>query len=143
GAGAGGGGGGLCAGHGAGGMSAATGGRRGTAQLYAAIAVGSAIGSVLRWGASIGMHATFGDGLPWGTLFVNVAGSFAIGFYAALTGPDGRLFAGARTRQFVMTGVCGGFTTFSLFSFETLLLVQTGAAALTALYIGVSLVTWF
>src|SRR3989304_294873 len=72
------------------------------ALLYGAIALGSIIGSVLRWLGSLGLHAAFGEGFPWGTLFVNVTGSFAIGFYAALTGPDGRLFVGPRTRQFVM-----------------------------------------
>lgn len=115
---------------------------RDIALLYAAIAAGSIIGSVLRWAASLGMHAAFGDGFPWGTLFVNVTGSFVIGSYAALTGPDGRLFVGPRTRQFVMTGICGGYTTFSMFSLETLRLFKQGALVEAALNIAVSIVIW-
>ena len=57
---------------------------------------------------------------------MNVAGSFLIGFFATLTGPDGRIFAGSTVRQFVMLGVFGGFTTFSSFSLQTLNLVQDG-----------------
>ena len=84
----------------------------------------------------------FGDGFPWGTLFVNVTGSFAIGFYAALTGPDGRLFVSPRQRQFVMVGICGGYTTFSSFSLETLRLVQSGNAHTAFVYLFVSVITW-
>ena len=68
----------------------------------------------------------FGETFPWGTLFVNVTGSFLIGFFATLTGPDGRIFAGTTTRQFFMLGIFGGFTTFSSFSLQTLNLVQDG-----------------
>jgi fluoride exporter len=55
-----------------------------------------------------------------------VLGSFIIGFFATLTGPDGRIFAGTTTRQFVMTGILGGFTTFSSFSLQTLNLANDG-----------------
>ena len=84
----------------------------------------------------------FGDGFPWGTLFVNVTGSFLIGFYAALTGPDGRLLVSARQRLFVMVGICGGYTTFSSFSLETLRLVQSGNVRTAFVYLLVSAVTW-
>ena len=57
---------------------------------------------------------------------MNVLGSFIIGFFATLTGPDGRVFAGTTTRQFVMIGLLGGYTTFSSFSLQTLNLVQDG-----------------
>jgi CrcB protein len=90
------------------------------------VALGSMIGSVSRAIASLGIHAHIEPGLPWGTLFVNVTGSFAIGLYATLTGPEGRLLAGSRQRQFVMTGICGGYTTFSVFSLETFRLLQAG-----------------
>ena len=68
----------------------------------------------------------FGETFPWGTLIVNVSGSFVIGFFATLTGPDGRMFVGTTARQFVMIGICGGYTTFSSFSLQTLNLMNDG-----------------
>ena len=64
--------------------------------------------------------------VPWGTLLVNVVGSFIIGFFATITGPDGRLLVAPDIRQFVMVGFCGGYTTFSSFSLQTLALAQDG-----------------
>jgi len=110
--------------------------------LYGVVAAGAAIGGLLRGFCSLAALDLLGPGFPYGTLFVNVAGSFAIGLYATLTGPDGRAFVGARQRQFVMTGICGGFTTFSVFSLESLRLLQAGELALAALYIGLSATTW-
>jgi fluoride exporter len=63
---------------------------------------------------------------PWGTLLVNITGSLIIGFFATLTGPDGRIFASSTVRQFVMIGLCGGYTTFSSFSLQTLNLANDG-----------------
>ena len=68
----------------------------------------------------------FGATFPWGTLIVNVTGSFVIGFINTLTAPDGRVFASGTTRQFLMTGICGGYTTFSSFSLQTLNLANDG-----------------
>lgn len=110
--------------------------------LYAVVSAGSVAGSVLRALASLVALGWFGPGFPWGTLFVNVAGSFVIGFYAAITGPDGRIFAGMYQRQFIMTGICGGFTTFSIFNLEAFQSLQAGRAALAGLYIGISVVAW-
>jgi CrcB protein len=101
---------------------------------YVSGATGSVIGSVLRW--------VLGLALPWGTLFVNISGSFAIGFFAGMTAPGGRWFAGPRVRQFVMTGVCGGYTTFSMFSLETLRMLQQGRDLAAAGYIALSVVAW-
>jgi CrcB protein len=109
---------------------------------YISVAFGSIVGAVARFLVSVLFVSQFGDGFPWGTLFVNVTGSFAIGFYAALTGPDGRLFVSARQRLFVMVGFCGGYTTFSAFSLETLRLVQSGKMQTAFVYLLVSAITW-
>jgi fluoride exporter len=109
---------------------------------YISVALGSILGAVARFLVSVLSVSQFGDGFPWGTLFVNVTGSFAIGFYAALTGPDGRLFVSVRQRLFVMVGFCGGYTTFSAFSLETLRLVQSGKVQTAFVYLFVSAFTW-
>jgi CrcB protein len=95
-----------------------------TAILYCWIAVGSALGGVARYWCSGVAARLFGETFPWGTLLVNVTGSFIIGLFATLTSPDGRIFAGTTTRQFIMMGLLGGFTTFSSFSLQTLALAQ-------------------
>jgi CrcB protein len=109
------------------------------AMLYTAVAVGSIIGGSGRWLVSELLHAGFPYALPWGTLAVNVTGSFVIGFYAAITGPDGRISASAVQRQFVMTGICGGYTTFSVFSLETVRLAEAGQLSLAGLNVSLSL----
>jgi fluoride exporter len=109
---------------------------------YISVALGSIVGAVGRYLVSVLFVSQFGDHFPWGTLFVNVTGSFVIGFYAALTGPDGRLFATPRQRQFVMVGICGGYTTFSSFSLETLRLVQSGDVQAASLNLGISIISW-
>ena len=95
-------------------------------QLYLAVAVGGALGSVGRFFVSGVVANSFGGTFPWGTLIVNVTGSFVIGFFATLTEPDGRLFVSGTFRQFVMVGICGGYTTFSSFSLQTLNLMRDG-----------------
>ena len=93
---------------------------------YLWIALGGALGSVARYGASSLIAGWFGETFPWGTLAVNVTGSLLIGFFAALTGPDGRILVSPDARTFVMVGICGGYTTFSSFSLQTLNLVRDG-----------------
>ena len=90
------------------------------------VAIGAALGGVARYGLSGLIARSFGETFPWGTLVVNVAGSFLIGMVAVVTGPDGRLLVGTAARQFMMVGVLGGFTTFSSFSLQTLTLIQDG-----------------
>ena len=91
------------------------------------VAVGGALGSVARYGCSLMAVQWMGESFAWaGTLIINVVGSFVIGFFATLTGPDGRVLASPDIRQFVMVGICGGFTTFSSFSLQTLTLVREG-----------------
>lgn len=91
---------------------------------YLWIAIGGALGSVARFWFSGVVARQFGETFPWGTLLVNVTGSFAIGFFATLTSPDGRWLAPVGVRQFFMIGVCGGYTTFSSFSLQTLNLLR-------------------
>jgi CrcB protein len=93
---------------------------------YLWIAFGSALGGSARYFCSGLAAHLIGETYPFGTLIVNVVGSFIIGFFATLTGPDGRIFVSSTMRQLVMTGFCGGFTTFSSFSLQTLNLVQDG-----------------
>ncbi|SJZ37529.1 camphor resistance protein CrcB [Enhydrobacter aerosaccus] len=109
--------------------------------LYLAVIVGGILGSLARWIVALVLPATLG-GLPWPTLFANVTGCFVIGFFAALTGPSGRLFIGPKSRQFVMTGICGGYTTFSGFSLEMLRFVSAGDVRSAAIYLIVSIVAW-
>ena len=70
--------------------------------MYFWVMLGSALGGA-RYAISGLVASQFGPTFPWGTLVVNVTGSFVIGFFFTFTGPDGRLFAGAEARQFVMT----------------------------------------
>jgi CrcB protein len=93
---------------------------------YLWIALGGALGSMARYGCSRLVAASIGETFPWGTLIINVIGSFVIGFFATLTGPDGRVLVASDARQFVMVGICGGYTTFSSFSLQTLNLVRDG-----------------
>ena len=93
---------------------------------YFWIALGGAIGTTGRYWLSGVVARLIGETFPWGTLIINVMGSFVIGFFATLTGPDGRVFVGSTSRQFVMIGICGGYTTFSSFSLQTLNLMNDG-----------------
>jgi len=95
-------------------------------QLYLVVAAGGALGTISRYFVSGLVANAFGETFPWGTLIINVTGSFIIGFFWTLTAPDGRLFVSGSTRQFVMTGFCGGFTTFSSFSLQTMNLLRDG-----------------
>lgn len=91
---------------------------------YLIVGVGSAAGGIARYWASGFVANRFGQSFPWGTLFVNATGSFIIGFFATVTAPEGRWLVGPRGRNFFMTGFCGGYTTFSSFSLQTLNLAQ-------------------
>lgn len=94
--------------------------------LYIWIAFGSMIGGVARFALSGFIAHRVGETFPWGTLVINLTGSFVIGFIATLTQPEGRFPVGSNGRQFLMTGICGGFTTYSSFSLQTLTLAQDG-----------------
>jgi CrcB protein len=94
--------------------------------IYLLIALGGALGSVARYALSGVVAQHFGETFPWGTLVINITGSFVIGFFSTLTGPDGRWFVSSEARQFFMVGICGGYTTFSAFSLQTLSLARDG-----------------
>jgi CrcB protein len=99
--------------------------------IYFWIALGSGLGGVARlWCAEMAPRV-FGEAFPWGILLVNIAGSFVIGLFFALTGPEGSLRVSTTARQFVMTGLCGGYTTFSAFSLDTLSLMRDGRVVAT------------
>ncbi len=93
---------------------------------YFWVGLGGALGSVLRFWISGLVAQNSGETFPLGTLVVNVSGSFIIGLFAALAAPDGRWLVSPTARLFVMVGICGGYTTFSSFSLQTLALLQGG-----------------
>lgn len=90
------------------------------------IAVGSGIGGVARYWLMVLMERMFGDTFPWGTLAVNVSGSVLIGVFVVMVGADERVTDLTLSQQFIALGIFGGFTTFSAFSLQTLLLMQSG-----------------
>lgn len=93
---------------------------------YLWVALGGAIGSVGRFWLAGVITERFGQSFPWGILVINATGSFIIGTIAAFTNPDGPMTPQSRVfaTQFLMIGVCGGYTTFSSFSRDTLRLLQ-------------------
>ncbi len=93
---------------------------------YVWISLGGAIGTAARFWLSGVVAQRYGQTFPYGTLAVNVTGSLIIGMFAALTEPDGRWLVSPSFRQFFMIGICGGYTTFSSFSLQTLTLAQDG-----------------
>ncbi len=107
---------------------------------YFYIALGGAIGSVARAWTSNVMVRLLGPHFPWGTILINIVGSFIIGFFGALTASDGRLQVHADARAFVMVGICGGYTTFSSFSLQTLDLLRDGKPAAAFANVALSLI---
>jgi CrcB protein len=100
---------------------------------YLIVALGSGLGGALRHAVNVGSTRLLGAGGPYGTFTVNVAGSFAVGAiaaYFALRGHGGHAWL-----LFLATGVLGGFTTFSAFSLEIVLLYERGHVSLAALYL--------
>ena len=103
---------------------------------YLLVALGGAIGSVARLWLSVQVGLLTGFKFPWGTILVNIIGSLVIGFVATLTGPNGPVPVPVEAQAFVMVGLCGGFTTFSAFSLQTLELARDGRL----LYAGANIV---
>lgn len=106
---------------------------------YLVVGLGGALGTMGRYwlGDIIGRrYATF----PVGTLVINVTGSFLIAFFSSLTVPESRFMVSPRSRAFFMTGICGGYTTFSSFSLQTLGLAQDGEWLYAGAYIALSVI---
>jgi CrcB protein len=93
---------------------------------YLWVGIGGALGSIARFWISGVVARQFGETFPYGTLIVNVTGSFIIGLFATLTDTDGRWLVAPSFRAFFIAGVCGGYTTFSSFSLQTLNLARDG-----------------
>lgn len=106
-------------------------------QMILAIAAGGAAGSVLRHLAGKGAMALFGAGFPYGTLFVNVAGSMLMGVFVGLLA---QTQTSQELRAFLTVGLLGGFTTFSTFSLDVISLYERGQTGTAALYIALSLI---
>jgi len=99
------------------------------------VALGGALGSMARFWLAAAVASLTGPQFPWGTLLINVLGSFIIGLFGALTGSRGAVSVPPDIRIFVMVGICGGFTTFSSFSLQTLELLQSGELVRGGAYI--------
>jgi fluoride exporter len=93
---------------------------------YLWVMLGGALGTGARFWLSGFVASRFGELFPLGTLVINVTGSFAIGFFAAFSDVQSPFLIAPRFRQFFMIGICGGYTTFSSFSLQTLDLAQDG-----------------
>ena len=107
-------------------------------RMILAVAAGGAIGSVARYLVGIGSTRPFGLAFPWGTLIINIAGSFLIGAFAEMFALKWNLPQDARV--FLTVGICGGFTTFSTFSLDVYVLMERGDWWLAASYIAGSVV---
>jgi CrcB protein len=107
---------------------------------YLLVALGSGAGGAARLYLSTLVARGAGTQFPWGTLAVNVLGCLAVGALGALFEPASPLHVRQDLRVLLVVGVLGGFTTFSAFSLETLLLVQRGSAAMAVAYVVASIV---
>jgi CrcB protein len=99
------------------------------------IASGGALGSVARYWIGVAVARLAGHAFPWGTLLINILGSFVIGYFGMLTLPDGPRPMSVGIRLFVLVGLCGGFTTFSSFSLQTVELLRDGEIGRALAYI--------
>jgi len=107
---------------------------------YLWVALGGALGSVARFALSNAMVLLTGPAFPWGTLLIKVIGSFVISFFGMRTGTGDRFGLPYETRIFVTVGICGGFTTFSSFSLQTVDLMRAGHPGRAAVYMAASVI---
>lgn len=106
-------------------------------QTVMQVALGGAIGASLRYLTNVGVMRLIGPGFPWGTMVANVVGSFAMGLIVVILAHTN---GGDRFGPLLMTGLLGGFTTFSAFSLDTITLVERGAILPAAAYVLASVV---
>lgn len=104
------------------------------------IAFGGALGTLARFWLNELVSAAVGSAFPWGTVLVNISGCFVIGFFSTVTGPEGRFVLSSLSRQFVMIGICGGYTTFSAFGLQTVHMLQKGDWGIAFIHIMVSVI---
>jgi CrcB protein len=102
-------------------------------KYFIIVGLGGAVGSMLRYGLFVLTKST---SFPWVTLFINISGSLLIGIIMALSAKHADF--PVQGRLFLATGLCGGFTTFSAFSYDNLQLIQNGKIMMALLYIGLS-----
>ncbi|MFL6530582.1 MAG: fluoride efflux transporter CrcB [Chthoniobacterales bacterium] len=107
---------------------------------YLYVMLGGAIGTGTRFWLSGLIAARYGEAFPLGTLIVNVTGCFLVGMLATIFNPSGRFLVAPGTRQFLLLGICGGYTTFSSFSLQTVDLVRDGDWLRASLNVGFSLI---
>ena len=107
---------------------------------YLWIAIGGALGSMARFWMTNAVAAITGPRFPWGTIAINVIGSFVIGLVAFMAEPVGRISMSFDIRAFILVGICGGYTTFSSFSLQTFELARTGHWFEAGANIGLSVV---
>ena len=107
-------------------------------QYILAVAAGGALGAVVRYLVAIGSGRAFGTDFPWGTLIINVTGSFLIGIFTAMFAIRWNLPQAARV--FLTVGICGGYTTFSTFSLDAWYLIERGQTWASAAYMIASVV---
>lgn len=93
---------------------------------YLLVGLGGAAGSIARYAFALGVARLTGPGFPYGTVLINILGSLLIGWFSAWSAPYGSQPLPESTRAFVIAGICGGFTTFSAFSLQTMELLRAG-----------------
>ena len=105
---------------------------------YLIVFLGGGIGAAMRHGINLGVARTLGTAFPYGTLLINISGSFIMGLVAAYFAFKGD--ASQHWRLFLTTGILGGYTTFSAFSLDAAVLYERGEIGMAALYVVASVV---
>jgi CrcB protein len=107
-------------------------------RIFWSVAVGGALGCVSRYYLTAFIQQRAGPSFPLGTLLINITGSFLLGFIMRYALQSGAV--SAETRMLLTSGFCGGYTTFSTYSYETAMMLDDGEYGRAALYVGSSVV---